>query len=257
MFPYLIIYGTFSTLAMAIRRRQVQLLTLITLSIGLIFFTGTRHYVGCDYKAYWIRFEDFYFIPGIAHYMQLAEPSFHLLNLLVIEVGLEYMHMNLVASAIYIICIARFSWLHREPVMLLAMFFPVMIVQLGMSGLRQALAIGFIMVGWVQFTKKRKIATGVWILVAATFHTSAFMFLPVAFLAGARVSAGRLLLALLLMAPVATFLIGERLELYTDRYVDQIYGDQGSNGALLRYVLLIVPAVLFELYKQKLRIAFP
>lgn len=257
MFPYLFIFSSFSLLGLAIRSRAAQFVVIAGLCLVLILFAGTRDNVGCDYHGYWHRFESFYFVPGIVHYLGLSEPGFHLLNLAVIELGLDYMSLNVAASAIYILCIARFAWLQRDPVLLVTLFFPVMIIQLGMSGLRQALAVGFILIGLVQFTSGKKLATGFWILVAASFHTSAYIFLPVAFLAGVRISTPRLLAALLIMAPVAAFLIGDKLALYSDRYIDEIYGDQSSGGARIRYILLIIPAIFFEIYRKKMEFYFP
>lgn len=83
------------------------------------------------------------------------------------------------------------------------------------------------------------------------FHTSAVIFLPIALLAGRSISIRQLVTALVLLGPVAGWLLGERLDVYADRYIEQIYGENASAGAWFRYALVLLPFFFFE-WKREL-----
>src|SRR5690606_28407321 len=121
--------------------------------------------------------------------------------------------------------------------------FPVLVVQLAMSGLRQALATALLMVAYAAFVKGRRLSVAVWILLASQFHTSSIIFLPMVLLVGKRVSAVKLMTAMVLLSPVVAWFLGMRLEVYSDRYVEQIYGESSSSGAWFRYVLVLIPFI--------------
>lgn len=228
---------------------------LIAVCLFLLWFMGARYQVGCDFTGYFHRFlltpteltpRDFI--------QTFEEPGFWLLTYFVKSNDLSYMWLNVFASAIMLGCFYVFCREHRNRAMLLALLFPVIIIQLGMSGIRQGIATAFLMVSSVAWMRGSRLWTAIWILIGAQFHASVVMFLPLAFFAGKKVSTGRLAVALVVGTPIVVFLIGDRGDTYAARYIGT---DITSGGALIRYTLIMIPAALFVRYRHQLRQTFP
>lgn len=238
-------------------RRSLSLALTLCISTILVLFMGTRYYTGCDFIAYGLRFYRMYDGVPFRELMLREEPGFHALNWLVHLFNLDYVWLNILASSIYVFCIMKFSKLATRPLLLIALFFPILIVQLGMSGLRQALANGFLMMAFIAFTDRSRAKTALWILVATLFHQSAVILLPIALVANSKVSVVRLVLALAVLGPLAAVLLGDRAEVYSDRYVEQIYGEASSSGAILRYAVALLPFLFFIVLRDKVRQLHP
>lgn len=242
---YTAIYGIFVLLGLFIRERRAELIALL-LALGfLLLFMGTRYYVGCDYSGYLSRYDNTPVDADWLYAFENPEPGFNLIMVGVVSSGLDYMWVNLICSAIMVLCWYRFLRHHDHQLMILALLFPIIVMQLGMSGLRQAIAVSMIMAASVPFSEGKKFQTFLWVLLAAQFHTSAYVFLPLGALAGVKVSFGRVTWAALALLPLGLWLLSDRLELYQDRYIEQVYGDQSSGGAVFRYFLMIPATVLF------------
>lgn len=257
MWTYALIFTVFAGMGLLTKGPRQQDIALGLAAVFLVVFMGTRFETGCDYETYLLRFTYNYNDPDFRSYLRLEEPGFHLLNFAVKTAGLGYMWLNLAASAIMVICLARFVRLSSAPMLVLTLLFPIVIVQLGMSGLRQALALGFLLQGVLSLQDRRRIVTALWILLAAQFHESAYVFLPLALMAGRKVSVPKMAAALVVLGPVAGFLVSSRLDVYTDRYVDQIYGEYESGGAVYRYLMVLLPVIMFGWYRRRIQRIYP
>jgi len=252
MLLYLSVFLVMAFTGMMVRSRKEQNFALVLFGLFLILFIGTRFDTGCDFRAYEGRFLNLYRDANLFRFIGQGEIGFHALNLLVHRLALDFMWLNVFGATIYVSCLIRFVRITPEPLLLLALFFPIIIIQLGMSGLRQALAVAFILQAMISFTQVRKIHAALWILLAAQFHQSAYLFLPLALMAGRKFSWIMAVLALLVLGPASVFLLGERADVYSNRYVEQIYGENSSGGAVLRYVLGLIPCVIFEFRKRSI-----
>ncbi|MCB2016002.1 MAG: EpsG family protein [Hydrogenophaga sp.] len=257
MLVYLSVFLVMVFAGLFARKRVEQDISLGLFGVFLLLFMGTRYHTGCDYRAYESRFLYLYKDTDYLSYVTQEEPGFHWLNLLVHDLGLGFMWVNLFASLIFVLCLIRFVRISPSPVLLLAIMFPIVILQLGMSGLRQALAVAFLLQAMISFVNVRRLHAALWILVAAQFHQSAYIFLPLAFMAGRKFSWPMVVASLAVLGPAAVFLLGERADVYSDRYVEQIYGENSSGGALLRYALAVLPCILFELQIKRVRRLLP
>jgi EpsG family len=257
MLLYLTVFLAMVFAGLFVRARGQQDIALGVFGVFLLVFMGTRDDTGCDFRAYEARFLYLYDDPSYMSYVTQEEPGFHWLNLLVHQLGLDYMWLNVFGSLIFVVCLIRFVRLSPAPMLLLAIMFPIVILQLGMSGLRQALAVAFLLQAMISFVAVRRINAGLWILLAAQFHQSAYLFLPLAFMAGRKFSWVMAVASVAVLGPAAVFLLGERADLYSDRYVEQIYGENSSGGAVLRYVLAVLPCILFELQAKRVRRLLP
>lgn len=257
MFLYLGIFFGSAYFAGMLRNRQVSWMLAIFFGVFLALLAGTRYYVGCDYTGYLLRFAYAGNWTSWSTLLLREEPGFNGLVLAIKEAGLTYDALILVVSSIYVVCLMRFASLARAPAAFLVLAFPVLIVQLGMSGMRQALALGFLMLALVSFAHRARVPTAIWVLVAAQFHASAIIFLPIAMLVGRHLSTIRILVALMVLGPVVVFLLQSQFEVYSDRYIEQIYGENSSSGAWYRYALVLLPFVMLARWYRKVEVRFP
>lgn len=257
MWIYLLIFAVMASGGLFAKSAKEQSIVLGLSAAILVVFMGTRFETGCDYDTYLLRFSTLYQDTDIRSYLGREEPAFHLLNYAVRSAGLDYMWLNVVASLIIVICLVRFVRLSSAPALLLSLLFPIIIVQLSMSGLRQALAVAFLLQGVISLVERKRFVTALWILLAAQFHESAYVFLPLALMAGRKISMPKMIFALMILGPIAGVLVSSRIDVYSNRYIDQIYGESESGGAIYRYLMVVLPVLLFGWFRGRIRRIYP
>ena len=255
MIPYLSVFGLFALLGLRDFQNQTRVIV-IGLSIFLIWFAGLRFFVGCDFESYVIRYQESQNLSWSA-ILGKAEWGFGIMTAIFAKAGLPYAAFQAFATSLIIILYAKFALKHDQPIYLLALFFPILILQLGMSGMRQAIALGFILLAYSAFIDQKRVMIGVWIVAAFLFHNSAIILLPIAFLAGRDISLPRLIAGFIILTPIAALFLGERIEVYSDRYVEQIYGSQESAGAWYRYLFTVIPVAAFLGLRTRIKQQFP
>lgn len=253
---YVAIYSFLVLLGAYVRQENARV-WIVIIFIFLLWFMGYRYYVGCDFTGYLYRFEISPLYTSWYEMVSSPEPGFTLLITSVRALDLDYVWLNITASFIILFGFSRFLRAFDFPIMILAILFPIIIIQLSMSGIRQAIAVSMLMASSAAFMRGKKIPTALWILVGSTFHISVIIFLPIALLAGRKISSLRLAASVFLLAPAALALAGDRFDTYQDRYIDQIYGEVSSGGALIRYGMVLLPSLLFLKYRNKLKLFFP
>ena len=253
MLVYFGVYSALSLIAIG-NHRSNHGFYFLCVGAFLIWFMGFRYETGCDYFGYLNRWIQFSMPSSFVKLLQGEEVGFAFLMGSIKASGLGYTWLNVAASTILVFCYIRFSSGHQFAPLIIALLFPIVIIQLGMSGIRQALAGGFLMLAFNAFSEKEKIWTAIWILVGMQFHASVVMFLPMALLAGREVNTMRLFLALVILGPIASLLLMDRFETYESRYIE---GNVTSGGAVIRYILLLLPVPFFIQYSGKLRDSFP
>jgi hypothetical protein len=253
MYIYLAIYSALALKALDGSPKRNATYFLIV-AIFLVWFMGFRYETGCDYYGYLNRWLYFETPASLMELLQGQEPGFALLTTFVKMLGLDYTWLNVFVSAILVACYIRFASVHAFAPLVLALLFPIIIVQLGMSGIRQALAGGFLMLAFNAFVEKDKLWTAIFIIVGMQFHASVIIFLPIALIAGRKVDSKRIAMALLALAPFSVLLLGDRLYVYQDRYAA---GEVTSSGAIIRYALVLLPVPFFFLTRDRVQALYP
>ncbi len=253
MLVYLGIYSALALTAVGNYRRR-NFLYFLVVGLFLVWFMGFRYETGCDYLAYLHRWTYYFPLANISETLQEDEAGFLLLMGLVQVSGLDFEWLNVTASVILVLCYIRFASGHPYSPLILALLFPVIIIQLGMSGIRQALAGAFLMLAFNAFSKKQKLMTALLILIGMQFHTSVVIFLPFAFLAGREVNTMKLAASMAILGPIAAVLVADRFETYESRYIENTVT---SGGAVIRYALILLPVPVAIAYRDKLKKYFP
>ena len=228
--------------------RQLRKQAYYPVLLGLFIFASFRFQVGCDWSGYYYQYiaADFVADDLIA---DLNEPVWWFIMKWVKEFGLPYPVINIVAGGIFFWGAHILARRQPDPLAFLIFLFPILIVNLPMSGIRQGAAIGLICMAFAAFTDRQPIRFASLVLLAGGFHTSALVFLVLAPLATGSYSKTRLLLAAIFAVPGLIFLIGGVSGgLAVTRYIAQ---DIDAFGAIFRVGAMFLTSAYFYFFVRK------
>jgi hypothetical protein len=225
-------------------RRQIY----YTVLLGLFVFSAFRFQVGCDWSGYYYEYlaaenMDWPLIAG------RREPIWWAILISIHKMGLPYPVANIISSGVFFVGIHTLARRQPDPLGFLVLLFPILIINMPMSGIRQGAAIGLICIAFVAFLDRRPMWFTLWVLTAAGFHLSALVFLLLFPLVIGRYSNTRLLMAAMLAAPGAFLLFSsEAGDLASSRYIGT---DVEAFGGIFRTGLLALSASYFFLFARK------
>jgi hypothetical protein len=237
--------------------RSSRLMMFVATAIALTAIIGLRDHVGADWVGYGdILAEDAKLTVG--QLILGREPGFALITWLSLQFGWGQVGMNAFSAIIFVAGLSIFLFRQPSPWGGLALATPVLVIQLGMSGIRQACALGFFCMAMNAFTDRRVGRYLIFTLLAFTFHQTAILLAPLAiFIPGALVWSNRAVRVLATGVIVMLVLVfGFRdFAFYGATYVQQDLG--GAAGALPRVAFNVVGAVLFFLTRRRWQATYP
>ncbi len=214
--------------------------------VGLFFFVGFRYKVGCDWDGYLNIFRATT-RQTLANSLESGEPAFGAVNVFLHYCELEYPYVNVIASAGFFLGLNALARRQPDRLGFLILAFPILILNLAMSGIRQAIAVGLMCFAYNAFVDRRTVRYVLLVVFAAQFHHSAFIFLALAPFAWGAVSRAKIVLAALLALPGAYFLLTSgSFDVYSQRYMGA--GTVVAAGAPFRTAFLALPGVIFLLF---------
>lgn len=213
--------------------------------IILTGFSGLRLGVGCDWTGY-----AFQYLKQIGQSYQDAlnsrDPAHWVLMEFIIDNGYNYIHLNIATSLIFFVGLHRFARRQTDPIAYLILAFPILIINMPMSAIRQASAIGFICIAFGAFIDRKLIRYVFWVLVASSFHSSAVIFLALSPFVISDYSRRNVLISMFLLIPGAISLLQtESADIATVRYIET---DRDAAGALFRSGLLFLTSLIFYMF---------
>ena len=250
MLPYLLLFSfpAFAALverpALGVRGPPRAIWVLVGLALTMAI--GLRYQVGGDwnqYLAYLVM------IPGMEFGEVLAygDPGYMLLNWFAGRNDLGIWFVNTVCAVIFTYGLIAFSRNQPRPWLALVVAVPYLVIVVAMGYTRQAAAIGFAMLGLVRLSKGSFVGFALSIALAATFHKTATMLLPLAALSATK---SRLWIAVWTLAVswllYRTFL-AEDIDKLIEGYVEAKYS---SEGAAIRVAMNALPAIVFLLNRR-------
>lgn len=252
MFLY---WAIFSTLALGAllnvdgRTGRWQTLLLIFASIPTALMIGLRWKIGPDWADYLDIFKYtqlFSLNMAIAH----QDPGFMVLIWLLHRIGAPFWVLNMICGVVFIAGLTAFCRRQPNPWLAFLVAFPYLVIVVGMSGDRQSAALGFLFFGLNAFERARLISFVFFLVVAALFHGSVLLMLPVCLLAYTR--NGLLQAALLIAAGVlGYYFFREVFSVYAHRYsMEKIQ----STGVVYRLAMNALSAVLFLAFKRRFQL---
>jgi EpsG family len=219
----------------------------VAVGIVLTLLIGFRYEVGGDWFNYVFILDK---VAGamLGEVVLMSDPGYQLLNWLSLELDWDIFGVNLMAGAIFAIGLLAFCRSLPRPWLALAVAVPYLVIVVSMGYSRQGVALGLAMLGLVALGKKGTGWFVFWVLLAATFHKTAVLLLPLAALAAAHNrfvamawGAGSLALGYWLFFEDSL----EKL------YVTYVEAEYQSSGAMIRLAMNIVPAVILLVWGKK------
>ena len=224
-----------------------------TVFVLLALMIGLRHEVGGDWISYLWNIDEISnqtFSEALTR--GKGDPADTLLNWIAAQVGLGIYLVNSVYSTLFTWGLLVFCRSQPRPWLALTVAVPYLITVVAMGYTRQGVAIGLVMLGLVALENKSMLKFVLWIALAAAFHKSAVILVPLAVLAGTR----RRLWTLIWVGVVTVLLFALLLREYVDTLVaGYIYDQYESSGAAIRVAMNALPAALFLLLRKRFQLA--
>lgn len=246
MIPYLALFGFFAFGAVLQRNdipgrsRFMPMLALGAVLIAVVI--GLRYQVGADWRAY----EAYYRFAGLVdldRVVRLSDPGYQVVNWIVQQLGLGLWAVNLICGAVFSWGLVRFAKTQPEPWLAVVVAIPYLVTVVAMGYTRQAVAIGILMAGLAAIIRGGSVLRyAMYVLVAALFHRTAVLALPLVIFASER---NRLLTAiggLGVFILIYDALLAESVDGLVRNYIEAEYN---SQGAVVRVGMSVVAAALF------------
>lgn len=253
---YLVLTATLFLLRFALAnragaRKQIYWVVIF----GLFVFSAFRYQVGCDWFGYfnqYVKSENY----DWANLLSIREPiwwaSLQWVNLS----GFPYPVINVISSAVFFAGIHILARRQPDPLGFLVLLFPILIINMPMTAMRQGAAIGLICIAFCAFIDRRPGKYALWVLLAAGFHSSAIVWiLLLPWLITPSRWSGLILPGLMTVPMVYLLALSEKFQIATFRYVDT---GVDSGGAIFRTGILFLSGLYFlSFLRRKWRAAYP
>jgi hypothetical protein len=205
-----------------------------------VLVAALRYETGGDWSSYEEMYEDI--LPETLGFaLTRTDPLFGLLNWVSAQFGGGVYLVNLVASAILVAGVVQVAKRLREPWLAILITVPYLLIVVGMGYVRQAMAIGLLLMAITNLDRGRPLRSIANLIVAAGSHASAALAFP---LFGYAMSARRRLLAVLLTtlgAVAFVFVIAPLIATLEAGYIEAEYD---SEGAAVRLLMSLLPSLL-------------
>ena len=221
----------------------------------LFLFSAFRYDVGCDWSGYYFQYDrasylDWSTLTGI------REPIWWAVLAWINQSDLPYPVVNVMSSAVFFAGVHILARRQPDPLAFLVLLFPILIINMPMSGIRQGAAIGVLCIAFTAFTDRLPIKYAIWVILATGFHSSAIIFILLLPLATGKYTQRRLTLAAILALPGVYYLAtSEAAEVAASRYMET---GSDAAGAVFRIGILGLSAIYFFVFvRRKWSLAFP
>lgn len=223
----------------------------ILVATAFVFLIGLRHEVGGD----WFNYErQFYFIAERTFQFAVFEskdPGYYASGWILSRVGLEIYSLNLMCAMVLVTGVFLFARQQPMPWVSIAASVPYLLIVVGMGYTRQAAAIGLVLHALVFLQKQRLVWYVLFVLIAAAFHKSALVMLPIAALAAARNRIISAAWVMIMLAVGAWLFVFESADALWQSYVVSDYAF-ASEGGVIRVWMNAVPALLLLIFRNRI-----
>jgi hypothetical protein len=208
---------------------------------------GCRYEIGGD----WMRYADHFnevsqlnFLGAILY----GDPAYYGLNWIVARLGGDIHAVNYICGLILLTGTLAFS--QKQPMPWLAIFVsvPYMLIAVGMGYSRQSAALGLALFGFTALGEGSIRKYFLYIFVAALFHKSAALLMPLAALTVTRNRAWVALWVILGLVVAYFALIKNSSGSLWRNYVEDVMESQGAG---IRAAMNIVPAVVYLIFFRR------
>ncbi|PJI84385.1 EpsG-like putative glucosyltransferase [Yoonia maricola] len=257
MFPYLFVSGIAycgGMVSVLTRHLSVAGQAMLGLfAVMLCVFIGFRFEVGKD----WFQYNHIYDLISempLGEALDFTDPGYGGLNWLSYHLGLGATGVFVVCAVILVAGIMMFAAQTPYPWVAVAVTMPHIVTVMAMDHVRQTTALAFILIGLALLARDRVWAFLACVIVGALFHRTGIIVFAFGLVL---ISKNRVLLYTAFLAIAAVmieYMLSERLDIYSARYLET---EAGSRGALIRLILNAIPAAAFLMLGNRMELSVP
>ena len=257
MLGYWLVFFIFSYLALHFRPVAFQVGgNLAKAKLGLIhilviflltLFIGLRFEIGGDWDVYIEHFDRIKRglpLDIIGFRKELGHFS---INKFVSNLNLSFVYVNVIYAFIFTIGLVSFSLTQPRSWLVLVAAFPYLITVVAMGYSRQAVAIGFFFLGFVQLREGKTYHYSFFILLAASFHSTAAILLPLAAIISKKNKVLNFALTFLVVIILYNSILADKILALNRIYVEN---KTQSDGAAIRVTMNLLPALILILFRK-------
>jgi EpsG family len=217
------------------------------IALLMVFQIGWRYEVGGDWLIYLDQVESAT-NESFARTLTSNDPAYGILIWLGAHIWGGIYLPNMVSAILFVYGLMRFCSYLPRPWLALSMAIPYLVMVVAMGYTRQSVAIGFAMLAMVALIYKSNFWRFLaWIAIAATFHKSAVILVPLGLALGTK-RPWLKWIGVCLAAPLLfVLLLQESVDNLIHGYIDLEYS---SSGAGIRVAMNAIPAAIFLFYKN-------
>jgi hypothetical protein len=261
MWPYWLMFFLPAWVALLVREPKVnttkvlqprkQQVAWISIGVLMTLLIGYRFEVGGDWGNYLRRLDS---IRGLNWMDALKEgdPGYQLISWISLEFDWDIYGVNLIGGGIFSIGLVALCRRMPRPWLALAVSIPYLVVVVAMGYTRQAIALGFEMLGLVALGRKSILWFVIWIVLGATFHKTAILMLSIVPLAATRNRYWTLAWVGITAIGAYQVLLEKETENLYSSYVD---AQMQSEGATIRLLMNALPATILLIWRRRFRFA--
>lgn len=215
----------------------------------LVVLIGLRFEVGADWPAYEVILSKAS-RASFSSAVSIGDPGFQALNWSVAAIGFDVWLVNLACAIIFVWGLVRLANIQPSPFLAIVVAVPYLVIVVAMGYTRQAAAIGIIMAGLASFEKGGSVIRfAAYVAVAALFHKTAVLVLPLVIFAGHHSKFVNALAGLFLVYGLYSAFLSTAVDGLVSGYIDARYS---SQGAAVRVAMNVAAAALFFMARTRL-----
>lgn len=251
MTPYWVLFGIWATGAIQFSRRRFYAYGGIFFAVAVAvtaLMVGLRYEVGGDWGAYIDMYEDILFQP-LGPALQRTDPGYGFLNWVATRGDWGIWFVNLGCGALFMIGLGRLASRQPNPWLAVLVAVPYLIIVVAMGYTRQAAAIGILCWAIAGASLDRIPRLVVLVGVAALFHKTAILFLPILLVPLLTRNPLLAIVSAVLFVVMFNLFLGGTSDQLVTNYVNSTYD---SSGAAIRVAMNVLAATFLLLFRNRL-----
>ena len=248
MFVYWGIFVILAVGAMLNREEsgRTRVLFMLLASVPIAVMIGTRWKIGPDWNAYFDIF-NYSKLFSLGESITHADPGYFILSWAVHQFHAPFWVLNCICGAVFTAGLAAFARRQPNPWLAVLVALPYLVIVVAMSGNRQSLALGFLFFALNAFEQEKLNRFLLLTIVAALFHGSVMLMVPLCLLTYSRNGLQRALL-LLAAAILAYYFFSRSFSVYAHRYSSEKIQ---STGVAYRLAMNGLSALIFLVFQRR------
>lgn len=227
--------------------RNVEFWALPAFALIYALVGGVRENVGGDWISYQAKYDDIRFAT-LTESLEITDPLFGLLNLVSAQFDAGVYLVNGVCCLLLGYGTILVAKQFREPWLAVLIAVPYLLIVVGFGYVRQAAAIGLILMAIASLDRERPALTIACVVLAAGFHSTAVFSFPFVALAIGKKHRIFALLGAIAAVIVYQMLVVPRMQKFEIGYIG---GQYDSSGAFIRIMMGVIPSALILFFRKR------